>query len=82
MPAAVILPPPLHIKLGLVKNFIKSMVTKNKNEKKGRDFSETMDSLSMVFPKLSDSKLNEGKNIKIILQLSIFVIKNDKFFFV
>lgn len=45
-----VLLPPLHIKLGLMKNFVKAM------DKTGEGFLH----LKSVFPKLSDAKLKEG----------------------
>lgn len=45
-----VLLPPLHIKLGLMKNFVKSL------DKKGAGFLY----LRQVFPKISDAKLKEG----------------------
>ena len=45
-----ILPPPLHIKLGLMKNFVKAL------HKNGAAFQH----LSIVFPALSAAKLKEG----------------------
>jgi hypothetical protein len=42
--------PPLHIKLGLMKNFIKAM------DKDGAGFTY----LKPIFPRLSDAKLREG----------------------
>ena len=60
VPAELFLLPPLHIKLGLVKNFIKSLVgKKKKNDKNGKDYNETMEFLSLAFPKLSSEKLKE-----------------------
>ena len=43
--------PPLHIKLGLMKNFVKAMAKQNSNGFK---------LLSKNFPKLSQAKLKEG----------------------
>ena len=60
VPVSVILLPPLHIKLGLVKNFIKAMVKKKKRDAKNGDFNDTMEFLATVFPKLSAAKLDEG----------------------
>lgn len=48
-PSDVILPP-LHIKLGLMKNFVKAM------DKEGEGFAY----LKKMFPKISDAKLKEG----------------------
>lgn len=45
-----VLLPPLHIKLGLIKNFVKSL------NKEGDGFKH----LRKIFPKLSDAKLKEG----------------------
>lgn len=42
--------PPLHIKLGIVKNLIKQLV-------KGQ---EVYDCLTAIFPKLSPAKIKEG----------------------
>ena len=78
MPAAVILSPLLNIKLELVENLMKSMVKKNKNEK-SHNFSETINFVSIMFSKLSDNKLNNGVFTNIILQSSIFKIKNNSF---
>ena len=66
VPASVIILPPLHIKLGLVKNFLKSLVQKQKLDKKdGRCSDESVEFLQMVFPQLTAAKLNEGKYVDI-----------------
>lgn len=52
VPAEKILLPPLHIKLGLVKNYLKYMLRRNAD---ARSFLKTF------FPNLSNAKLDEGK---------------------
>lgn len=49
-----ILLPPLHIKLGLVKNFIKALVA--------RENDIAYDRLEQIFPRLSKAKIKEGKH--------------------
>ena len=55
--------PPLHIKLGLIKNFVKAMA---KHRLNGFEF------LCKKFPKLSQAKLKEGifvgSQIRIVLE--------------
>lgn len=51
LPVEKILLPPLHIKLGLIKQLVKAMKAKN---------SVAFAYLSEKFPKLSDAKINEG----------------------
>ena len=48
-----VLLPPLHIKLGLIKNFVKAMVKYNKN-------GEGFQYIKSKFPKISDAKIKEG----------------------
>lgn len=55
VPKEKIFLPPLHIKLGIVKNFIKAM------EKTGEGFQY----LRRVFPNLTPAKMNEGKILRI-----------------
>lgn len=50
VPRQKILMPPLHIKLGIVKNFIKTIVKRP----------EIFDTLKAVFPRLSEAKIKEG----------------------
>lgn len=50
VPTEKVLLPPLHIKLGIVKNFIKAL------DREGEAFNE----LTRVFPRLSSSKIKEG----------------------
>lgn len=57
VPAEKILLPPLHIKLGLVKNYLKYMQRRNENAKTF---------LADFFPKLSCGKLAEGKYVPFI----------------
>lgn len=54
--------PPLHVKLGVVKNFLKFVVAK---QPAGRQY------LKAKFPKLSDSKITEGKVLNLINKLSV-----------
>lgn len=66
--------PPLHIKLGLFKNFVKSL------DKEGRAFAY----LRLIFPRLSDAKIKEGifdgPQIRKVLkdeQFSSLLLPND-----
>jgi hypothetical protein len=65
--------PPLHIKLGLTKNFVKCM------DKKGEGFTY----LKQKFPQVSDTKIKEGiflgPQIRELLGDSIFTEKLNKF---
>ena len=80
--ASEILLPPLHIKLGLVKNFIKALVKQNKkDQQKSGTFNETIDFLSMVFPKLSNGKLEQGLYIEIVLNMNNKIISNTQIYF-
>jgi hypothetical protein len=56
VPSQKILLPPLHIKLGIVKSFIKTVLKKN---------DEAMGYLHELFPKPSAAKLKEGTFIEI-----------------
>lgn len=64
-PADIILPP-LHIKLGLIKQFVKAL------DKNG----STFEFLRNCFPRLSQAKIKEGKNIlnKHLNKISKFII--------
>lgn len=53
VPVDKVLLPPLHIKLGIVKNFIKAL------RKKGNE--RAMQRLTQIFPRLSQGKIKEGK---------------------
>lgn len=59
-----ILLPPVHIKLGIVKNFIKAIV--------GRP--EVFECLRMVFPHLSQAKIKEGRFIAALIYLQFLVM--------
>lgn len=54
VPIEQILQPPLHIKLGIVKNFIKALITRQ-NE-------QAFNQLQYIFPRLSKNKIKEGNN--------------------
>lgn len=54
VPIEKILLPPLHIKLGIVKNFIKALITRQ-NE-------QAFNQLQYIFPRLSKNKIKEGNN--------------------
>jgi len=70
--ASNIILPPLHIKLGLVKNFVKAM------DKSGEGFKH----IQQLFPKLSSAKINEGifvgPDIRKLISDSKFVRKLNK----
>lgn len=55
VPTNKILLPPLHIKLGIVKNFIKAVVKRE----------QVFNCLRTIFPKLSIAKIREGRHHKI-----------------
>lgn len=57
VPIQKILLPPLHIKLGIVKNFIKKL---------NRD-GDAFKCLQKIFPRLSEAKIKEGKLINVFL---------------
>lgn len=61
VPTNKILLPPLHIKLGIVKNFIKAIVKRE----------PVFDCLHNIFPKLSTAKIREGGCYE-ILELNFF----------
>lgn len=50
IPASKVILPPLHIKLGMIKNFVKAL----------NPDSEAFKMLKTIFPKLSDAKIKEG----------------------
>lgn len=54
VPIEKVLLPPLHIKLGLVKNFIKALVARNNDT--------AFEHLEGIFPRLSKKKIKEGKH--------------------
>lgn len=62
--AEKIIIPPLHVKLGLVKNFLKAVVRKAREDiEKGRNTANSEEFLKQVFPKLSAAKIKEGIKI-------------------
>lgn len=63
-----VLLPPLHIKLGIVKNFIKAL------DREGQAFIE----LRRIFPKLSGMKINEGMNSS-KYTYTIFIVSVENF---
>lgn len=67
VPMGKVLLPPLHIKLGLVKNFIKALFARGNQRPKTR--------LEHIFPRLSKAKVKEGKNEDFFLLLLNIRIK-------
>lgn len=59
VPQNKVLLPPLHVKLGIVKSFLKTVAKRQ----------EVYTVLAQIFPRLSESKLREGKNNKYIFLL-------------